>query len=299
LKTAKLTFSSEKELIEYVNGCEDAYLADVKRACEISLGGKLITLAGPTCSGKTTTSLILDREFEKRGKTLHTVSIDDFYIDRDILDARCREKGIPLDYDSPSTIDFEYFGRVIEAIEKKGKVTLPRFDFTVGKRTGYYDISCTDSDVFLFEGIQAVYPECTSLLSGHEYTALFISVGDKIDYDGTVFGQRELRLLRRLVRDCRTRNTSAEKTLSLWEGVCKNEDVHIFPNLTDEHTYIDSSLPYEVSVIKPFALELLCSIEKSSPHFEKAAKLIAKLENVPTIDEKYVPSGSVFREFIG
>lgn len=296
MKTAKTEFFSENEITEYVNECENGYLSDVSGALEATKnGGRIITLSGPTCSGKTTTSLILDGEFEKCGKTLHTVSIDDFYIDRDILDKRCREKGIPLDYDSPSTIDFDYFGEVIEAIDKKSSVTLPRFDFTVGKRTGYYDIKITQDDVFMFEGIQAVYPECTSLLASHNYTALFISVGDGIAYDKVTFGPRELRLLRRIVRDYRTRNTSPEKTLALWEGVCKNEDAHIFPNLTEEHIYIDSSLAYEASVIKPFAEPLL----KSCPDSETAKRLLKKLENVPSLDAKYVPNGSVFREFIG
>ncbi len=301
MKTAKIHFSSEEEIKRYVDGCEATYLSDVAKACEAALGSgsSIITLAGPSCSGKTTTSAILDREFLKIGKTLHAVSIDDFYIDRDVLDARCRRLGIPLDYDSPSTIDFDLFGRVIEQIEKRGKVTIPRFDFKIGRRCGYYDIDCTDGDVFLFEGIQAVYSEFTSHLDTHPYTSLFISVGDKISYGDTVFGQRTLRFFRRLVRDFRTRNTSAKRTFSLWEGVCNNEDVHIFPNLTEQHIYIDSSMPYEVSVIKPFVMPLLLGIEESSPYFETAKGLLDRLENIPVIDEKYVPSGSVFREFIG
>ena len=301
MKTAKLCFSSEEEIKNYVNECENGYLDGVKAAFESSLqsGSSILTLSGPTCSGKTTTSLILDREFEKIGKTLHTVSIDDFYFDRDLLDARCKEKGIPLDYDSPSTIDFDLFGNAIEQIEKRGKVTLPSFDFKSGKRAGYYTIDSTDGDVFLFEGIQAVYPEFISHLSGHAYTPMFISVASKVAYGDEVFGQRILRFFRRLVRDLRERNTSAEKTFLIWDGVCKNEDENIFPNLTDSHIYIDSSMAYEVSVIKPFLVPLLCGIAEDSVYYEKAQKLLERLSGIPVIDEKYLPRESVFREFIG
>ncbi len=300
MKTARTHFCSEREIAEYVNACEEEYLAGVRSACRLAIsGGGIITLAGPTCSGKTTTSRILDGEFEKSGRILHTVSIDDFYIDRDLLDERSRRLGIPLDYDSPSTIDFDCFGEVIEQIERRGRVTLPRFDFKTGRREGYYTIDCHGSDVFLFEGIQAVYPEFTEHLDTHKYTSLFISVEEPIMVGDTLFACRDLRLLRRIVRDCRERNTSAERTLSLWEGVCQNEDTHIYPNISCVDFAIDSTLGYEVSVIKPFVLPLLLEIPKDSEQYEKARALIAQLENVPETEEKYVPQNSVFREFIG
>ncbi|MBQ6614180.1 MAG: hypothetical protein IIX18_02555 [Clostridia bacterium] len=299
MKTAKLVFSSEQEIKKYIEECENGYKNGVARAFEATLGSKIITLCGPSCSGKTTTSKILDKEYAKIGKTLHAISIDDFYIDRDVLDARCRKEGIPLDYDSPRTIDFELFERVMEQIEKGETVTVPRFDFTVGRRVGYTDIACTDGDIFLFEGIQAVYPECTEHLANHRYTPLFISVEEDIEYGNVSFNKRDLRFLRRLVRDSRTRNTDAEKSFSLWRGVVKNEVTNIYPNLTDREENIDSSMPYEVSVIKPFAIPLLESIREDSEYSEKAQKFLKMLSAVPEIDANYVPDDSVFREFIG
>lgn len=300
MKTAKLVFSSEEEIRKYVEEGESAYLAEVMEACDLAFdGGNIITLSGPTCSGKTTTARILDDEFLRRGKTLHTISIDDFYLERDLLEERSRITGAPVDYDSPSTIDIELFARVIDEIERKGRVSLPRFDFKTGSRTGFYEIECTDGDVFLFEGIQAVYPELTRYLETHSYTPLFISVEKRISYGDVVFDRKDLRLLRRIVRDSWSRNTSAEKTFELWDGVCANETRHIYPNLNARHKRIDSSMPYEVSVIKPFALPLLYGIKKDSAHFEKANELIKQLESVPVIDAKYVPHESVFREFIG
>lgn len=300
MKQAKLTFSSEEEILHYVNGCENQYAADVKSACDIAAaGGRIITLCGPSCSGKTTTALILDDEFKKLGKELHTISIDNFYFDRGVLVERSIKANKPLDYDSPTTIDLELFGKVIADIDDGGTVTLPTFDFKDGVRTGYETINITESDVFLFEGIQALYPEVTRYLAGRDCTSMFISARDAVAYGDTVFEPRELRFLRRLVRDARTRNASADFTFSIWESVCQNEDENIYPNIGACNVHIDSSFEYEVSVIKPFALALLAGVRADSPFKEKAQIIINKLENVPVIDAKYVPDGSVFREFIG
>ncbi len=300
MKTAKLSFTSEEEIKQYVDLCESEYYAQVKEALDFSAsGGKIITLCGPTCSGKTTTAMILDGEFLKIGKQLHTISIDDFYFDRETLFLRSKNTGKPLDYDSPSTIDIELFAKVIDDIEDGGRVTLPKFDFKCGKRIGYEEITVTDGDVFLFEGIQAVYPELTRYLASHKYTSLFISAREGVRYGETEFEPRELRLLRRLVRDERTRGADAQFTLSLWESVCANEDAHIYPNIGGCHMHIDSSFAYEVSVIKPFVTPLLCGVPTESKYKGTADKLLEKLSYVPIIDAKFVPDASVFREFIG
>lgn len=296
----KLIFSSDEETRAFVNECESRYLADVKAACDLSLeGGRIITLCGPTCSGKTTTARILDDEFKKAGKELHSISIDDFYFDKEVLEKRSFEKGEQLDYDSPTTIDLELFERVIEDIEDGGKVTLPKFDFSLGKRVGMEEIYVRDEDVFLFEGIQAVYPELTRLLNGHDYTSLFISVEDGLNYGGTGFSPRELRFMRRIVRDARTRGASAQFTFSLWKGVVANEDKNIYPNLEGIDFSINSTMAYEASVIKPFVMPLLFGISTDSKYKKDANDIIAKLENIPMIDSKFVPDESVFREFIG
>ncbi len=295
-----LIFSSDEETRVFVNECESRYLADVKAACELSLkGGRIITLCGPTCSGKTTTARILDDDFKKKGKELHSVSIDDFYFDREVLEQRSRKSGLPLDYDSPATIDLELFGKVIEDIERGGRVLLPRFDFKEGRRTHMEEILVHDEDVFLFEGIQAVYPELVKHLKGHDYTSLFISVEDGLNYGGAEFSPRELRFMRRLVRDARTRGASAEFTFSLWRSVAANEEKNIYPNLDGVDFRINSAMAYEVSVIKPFVMPLLLGISNESEHKKEANDIIKKLENIPEIDSGYVPDESVFREFIG
>jgi len=300
MKQAKMHFSSEEEIRRYIADCEAEYLEDVAAALASAKdGGNIITLCGPTCSGKTTTARILDDAFRAIGKELHSVSIDDFYFDRDVLEARSRERGVPVDYDSPSTIDLALFGKVIADIEDGGTVTLPKFDFKTGKRTGFETVRITDGDVFLFEGIQAVYPELTQHLAGHRYTSLFISVEHPIACGSVVFAPEELRFMRRLVRDARTRSATAEFTFSLWGGVLANEEEHIYPNRGNVDQYIDSAMGYEVSVIKPQVLALLDTLPAGSAYFPEAVVLRKKLKDVPVIDPHFVPADSVFREFIG
>lgn len=300
MKTAKMQFSSVEEQKRYIADCEAEYLEDVAAALASAKdGGHIITLCGPTCSGKTTTARILDDDFRAYGKTLHTVSIDDFYFDRAVLEARAKESGMPLDYDSPSTIDLDLFGKVVADIDDGGTVTIPRFDFQTGKRAGFETFSVTEDDVFLFEGIQAVYPELTAYLAGRRYVSLFISVEQPIACGDAVFTPEELRFMRRLVRDARTRGASAEFTFSLWGGVLANEETHIYPNRGNVDQYIDSAMGYEVSVIKPQVLALLDTLPQGSAYFPEAVALRKKLKNVPVIDAALVPKESVFREFIG
>lgn len=288
------------EIQSFISKCESSYLADVKKACTLAAsGGKIITLCGPTCSGKTTTAKILDDEFKALGKELHAISIDDFYFDRAFLAERSRKNGVPLDYDSPSTIDLDLFAKVIEDIENGGKVLLPKFDFKVGRRTGFEEINVTPGDIFLFEGIQAVYPELTKYLKGHDYTSLFISVAEPLTCCEQEFSAILLRLMRRIVRDARTRGASVEFTLSLWDGVIENENKNIYPNLDKTDFRIDSLMAYEAAVIKPYILPLLDSVPNESRYKAAAKEIAGKFENIPVIDSKFIPENSVFREFIG
>ena len=266
MKIAQTCFSSKEDIRAYVAECEAAYRAQIESVCDAAGGHSMIALAGPTCSGKTTTAHILADGFRRRKKALHTVSIDDFYLDHDRLPAVDGK----IDYDSPSTIDIPRFAAAVADIEDFGTVTLPRYDLSLGKRVGEVTFPVTENDVFLFEGIQAVYPELTVHLKKHACLPLFISVEDALQVGEVVFAPRELRFLRRLVRDYRFRGAGAEFTFSLWESVVENEDTHIYPNLEADTRRIDSLLRYEVSVIKPFALCVLDTLPRGSAYAEAA-----------------------------
>ena len=301
MKQAKTEFQTEAQMKAYIDECEADFTGTLQKVCRKAANGgkRILTLAGPSCSGKTTTAEILKQEFYALGKHLHTISIDDFYYGRDILAARAAARGGEIDYDSPETIDIPFFAEAVREITECPYATLPRFSFKEGRRTGKRLISCTKSDAFLFEGIQAVYPELTKYLADSPYEALFISVEESLKVGGVLFAPRELRFMRRLVRDWKFRSSDAENTFTVWQSVVDNEETHIYPNVGKDVTRLDSLLAYEVQVIKPFVLDVLRTLPAGSVFAPRAAEIEEKLASIEPIPARLVPAESVFREFIG
>lgn len=287
------------EAESFVAFCERDFESRFRDAARraLSLGNKFITLSGPTCSGKTTTASVLLDELEKAGKSAVVISIDDFYLD----DLRTKtDSSGDLDFDSVNTIDIQCLAEVVQNLARGDEVKLPKFDFLTGKRSGYVKIVPRDSDIYIFEGIQAVYPE-VSRLFGDGYTSVFITVADDVMFNGVYFSASEIRLLRRIVRDADTRNTSPSQTLAYWDKVRKNEDENIFPNAANPHIMIDSFLIYELFVIAPIALAKLAELSKEDAGYSLAHSLSIRLSKINSeyFSTSFVPKTSVFREFIG
>lgn len=299
---AKLSFNSENEKKEYVKLGEDGFEEQLDKAAErvrSDTGINLITLAGPSCSGKTTTANKLIHELTRDGRRVHAVSIDDFYLDRDVLNARAEKNGGKIDYDSPSTLDFDTLADCMGEILSNGIAKLPCFDFTSGMRVGYSIIDIVPEDTFIFEGIQALYPEFTALIAGRQYLSLFISLADDADIGGTVLDCNELRFFRRLVRDNRFRGAAPEFTYRLWEGVRANEEKNIYPNVASTDMQINSFMPYEINAIKPKLMSVLKKVPSDDGFFKSAEMIMQLFDRVEAIPESMIPEYSVFREFIG
>ena len=146
--------------------CEMGFRRSVNSAADAVLnrpGLRFIALAGPTCSGKTTTAGILADKLSDAGRTVRSVSIDDFFLDREILVAEAEKNGTAVDLDSAKAIDIDGLSRFVDCIENGLPGKMPVFDFGTGRRSGYRDFAPSDNDIFIFEGIQAVYPEVVSL----------------------------------------------------------------------------------------------------------------------------------------
>jgi len=301
MKELKIAVSSKEEAQTYISECEEQFHRDITSALESLFehaSPKIIALSGPTCSGKTTTAELLTRRIACGGEKAVVLSIDDFFRNAGRINVIKEESP---DYDSVNAIDLPLLGEVTgQLLRGEKKVLIPRFDFTVGARSGMREYSPAVNDIYVYEGIQAVYPEVTALF-GDAYRSIFISVMDDICYRGVTLSSHELRLLRRLVRDNRFRNATAEFTLHLWEGVRENEERHIFPNAKDCDVYINSFLPYEPFIIADDAEALLKTVPESSRYRKTADALMEKLrvfEN-PYFEDRMVPEHSVYREFIG
>ncbi len=289
---------------EWIRECEERFSQRFYDIAEdiCRRGLRIIRLFGPSCSGKTTSAQILISLFEGFGKRAHVISIDDFFYDKDILLERSRSMGLDgIDYDSPDTIDCEElqkFEREIFASTEPHEVHCPVFDFRVGKCTGFRTSVVDDDDIFIFEGIQAIYPNVIEVLSKHGSASIYIVPLEPVVSGGECFEPNELRFMRRLVRDYHFRNSSPEFTYMLWESVRANEDKNIFPYVGNSDYTVSSSMAYEIGVLKPYLIEIIEKMDKNDSHYDHAMQILGKISNVEQISSDLILDGMLYKEFV-
>ncbi len=299
---AKAFFDDEREKRAYVEEAEHSFETALDGAvCRLLDGGgeRIITLSGPTCAGKTTAAEKLVRELSERGRRVQVVSLDDFFYGRKILHEKARSKGLDIDFDSPDAIDFDALSTAVSDILSGKTVRMPIFNFKKGERDGYRSLTPSREDVFLFEGIQAIYPEVTALLSGHAYRSIYISVESGIRQGDAFFEPHTVRLARRLVRDYLFRGAGPDFTFFLWESVRANEEKNILPYAHTANVTMDTTLPYEMSMLKPYLLPLLDKIGETDLYYHAAKEMRQMLDGIAEIDVSYLPEHSLYHEFLG
>ena len=290
-------FQNENEIREFVIRAEEHYkkqVLDIADDIAEQDNIRFLTLAGPTCSGKTTSSYILEQEFENKGISTKIISIDDFYRSRyDIADD---EKP---DYESITAIDLLLFKECVDKILIGKTAHLPVYDFVTGARVKFISYGPKTNEIIVFEGIQAIYPEIVALLPKEAMRSIYISVDEDVEAYGVLFEKREVRFLRRLVRDYLFRSATPERTLELWKGVVDNEDKNIIPYENTADYIINSFLPYELGVIKPYVLQKIEYDLENKNEKQLYEKLQREFADIIEIPSRFVPQDSVFREFIG
>ncbi len=293
-------FVNDKEKVAFVAECEKSSEDRLCQVCDtiIGDGAKIIALSGPTCSGKTTTAAKLTSELTANGYEVHLVSIDNFFRQRDVLDREAIMRDGSIDYDSVNAIDLELLCERAASIIAGKPTDLPVYDFTLGKCTHYEHVDPNDHSVFIFEGIQAIYPEVTALF-GERYKSVYICVEDDLTVNGVYFSKRELRLLRRLIRDFKFRGAAPEFTFFLWRSVTANEDKSILPYAHTADIRINSFMAYEIFLMRGVIPELLSKVPEDNVYFPRAYELSKRLSELPEISGVLVPKTSVLREFIG
>ena len=296
MKYCKKTFSSQEQMKEFVLECERDFEQRLQNAVDTvcSLKDlKVIGLSGPTCSGKTTTAKKLVEDLSAIGKKVHVVSIDNFF--KDTVKNSDEDE---IDLDSIDALDLAAFEHCVDEIFHGEIAEIPNFDFITGRRSGYTEIMPDPDDLYIFEGIQAVYPEVTRLLRRFNSKSIFICVKEGIDVDGTVFTPNEIRLMRRIVRDYNFRGASPDYTMFLWQSVRRNEEKSIFPYEDSCDVHINSVMPYEINLLSYYLRPLLDTIEKSSEYYDEAMEIANKLIGIEMIPSTLIPDGSLYYEFI-
>jgi uridine kinase len=258
---------------------------------------RLLCLAGPSSSGKTTTSKRLAIQLQVSGKNPIALALDNYYIER--TKTPLDENG-NYDFEALEALDLDLINEHITALLAGEEVELPKFDFVTGSRKPGPRLRLNLNDILIIEGIHGLNDELTREISSESKYKVFISplTGVNLDSHNRI-GTTDTRLLRRLVRDYRTRGHSPERTLLMWPSVIRGSHKHIFPYEEGADLLFNSSLVYEISVLKGYAEPLLRAIPENSPAYGEASRLLAMLSFVPVIPSENVPNLSILREFIG
>ena len=295
-------FASEKDAAKFVAECEEQFEKSLSRVAEEVCSDpsiRLIALSGPSCSGKTTTANKLISELTARGRAVRVVSIDDFYYDKEMLNRMTpKESGVEIDYDSVSTIDLPALAECIREIFSDETTLIPKFDFKEGRRVGYVEVDPDDNEMFIFEGIQAIYPEITRLFAEYPSKSVYICVENGLDFGDIKFEPNEIRMLRRIVRDYHFRNSSPEFTLYLWESVRSNEENSIFPYVSGSDIMIDSAMPFEINLLKPYLENILSLMPPDNEFIGTARSIIEKIKDIRPISKDHLRENSLYYEFI-
>ena len=281
---------------EFIEKCEKRHADSIKelgQMIESRKKIKLIAIAGPSSSGKTTFSNKLRIELESRGIYPVKISMDDYYIDRDLL-------GDDIDFEDINLIDIDLFNKHLKELTDGKEVTMPSFDFATGKRKVGKTIKLAKGAPIIIEGIHALNEQLSSSLPRDEKFEIYIGPHVQINIDNhNPISITHLRLIRRMVRDNRCRGASVDHTLSMWDSVRRGEFKWIYENQEGADYVYNSMLDYEFCVMKKYALPLLKQVDKNSKHYNLSKTLVKYLKYFVDVADEYVPENSLLREFIG
>lgn len=288
-----------KEFIELNEIKQNNDLLKIASEIEKNLNNiKLVLIAGPSSSGKTTTSKKLSLYLKSKGINPFVLSTDDFFKNR--IDTPKNENG-EYEYDIPEALDIDLFNEKLTSLIKGEETLLPTYNFLTGeKEYKHAPVSLKNRDLIIVEGIHTLNEMLTSKIDRKNKLKIYISPFTPLDLDrhnhvSTV----DLRLIRRLVRDYRTRGYSAEETLKNWRVVRRSEEKYIFPYQKEADIVLNTALIYELGVLKTYAVPILFSVSYHSEYYSEALRIINFLKSFLNISDSMLPETALLREFVG
>lgn len=299
LKDIIIDFRQDTDIKVEIAKWEKRFEDNVKAAAEQILAGdnvKTIALAGPSCSGKTTTAHKLANQLSVGGRRVVPISIDDFYLDIDTSSDRIHTP----DYESPDALDLAEFGNFTYSLINGKSAFAPIYDFKEHRRVGKRKFIPEENDIYIFEGIQAHYPEIHTTLRSTNCKRVFINVASSVTANGMRFEADEIRLLRRILRDFKNRGANPEFTLRLWDRVRDNEEKRILPYAKASDIKINSVIPYDLYVMSTEIYDILETVDLYSPLYPTVSFIKKKLTRIIpyAIHDTDVPEDSLIQEFI-
>ncbi len=258
---------------------------------------RVVFVAGPSSSGKTTFTNKLSLALQVLGLHPHTISLDSYYLPK--AEVPKGPDGKP-DLEAITSLDLPLFQAHMQELLAGRPVEIPDYSFAKGQRLSGKLLHPQAGDIYLVEGIHGLNPTLSALVPKNQQLRIFISALTQINLDGqNRISTTDNRLIRRMVRDNQFRGASPEATMDMWDSVRHGEKHYIFPYQNEADVAFNSSLDYELSVLKFFAEPLLKEIKPLSPHYPRAMRLLTILANFYPISAEKVPKNSIIREFIG
>ena len=259
---------------------------------------KMILIAGPSSSGKTTFAQRLGIQLRLNGLKPVTISVDNYFVERE---NNPKDENGNYNFECLEAIDVKLFNEHLLKLLNGEEVEIPSFDFEVGtKRYNGNKIKLSDDEVLVIEGIHCLNDELTALIPKEQKYKIYISCLTVLNIDEhNRISTTDTRLIRRIVRDSQFRGYKALHTLQMWDSVVAGEEVNIFPYQEEADCMFNSSLIYELAVLKNYAMPLLAEIDRGNNEYSEAKRLHRMLGYFESIPDEYVPSNSILREFVG
>lgn len=259
---------------------------------------KFVMIAGPSSSGKTTFSYRLSTQLIAQGLKPHPIGLDNYYLDRDKTP---RDENGNYDFECLEALDIEQFNEDMTRLFRGERVEMPTFNFKTGKREYKGNtLQLGEDDILVIEGIHGLNDKLSYSLPKESKFKIYISALTQLNIDEhNYLPTTDARLIRRIVRDARTRGTSAKETIAMWPSVRRGEEQHIFPFQEEADAMFNSALIYELSVLKAYAEPQLFHIEKDCAEYIEAKRLLKFLDYFLPVPTEDIPKNSILREFIG
>ena len=298
---SKVLAGDASELIKIAEAFHENKLAQVAGCvaeANRERGVRLVLISGPSSSGKTTFAKRLGVQLRVLGLNPVLISLDDYFVDREKTP---RDENGEYDYEALEAIDLEQFNDHLKRLERGESVDIPRYDFISGTRQWHDNpLQLDERSVLIVEGIHGLNPALTPGVPESRKFKIYVSCFTSVALDNVArIATSDNRLLRRLTRDYRTRGNDALSTLARWESVRRGEEKHIFPYQENADVMFNSSLFYEISVLRRFAEPILREVPDTVPEYGEAKRMLKFLDNFIPISPEEIPPTSLLREFIG
>ncbi|MBQ9608319.1 MAG: nucleoside kinase [Lachnospiraceae bacterium] len=292
-----ITTGDIKELMLAQEALQEKQIADIAEMIKND-GRKIVLIAGPSSSGKTTFSHRLSVQLRAHGLRPYPLELDNYFVDRDLTP---RDEDGNYDFECIEAMDLNLFNTDVKQLLNGEEIDIPTFNFTIGvKEYKGKKLKLNKGDVLVAEGIHALNPLMTREIPDESKFRIYISALTQINIDEhNRIPTTDGRLIRRIVRDARTRGNDAQKTISMWPSVRRGEEKYIFPFQEEADVMFNSALIHELSVIKQFAEPLLFAVPRDSFEYYEAKRLLKFLDYFVGLDTTDIPKNSILREFVG